>query len=243
MLIIFFNDLSIIKNTAHDDFNDKNLKNVHSIKLNSFPTLEEHLTQKTYVDQAISEGVDDSSLLRLYPDEKSNLDEQDSILANSTLTTPKTIIEVPTESYVDKKFNDPSIIKNTAYVDFNDQKIDHVRFIKGNSFPAVPEHLTAKIFVDIAIFYSVDESSLLRLDLEKKLNPDEQHSMFLKSILTSSKTILEIPNKNYVDSLHESSKNRRDLTSVFNDQDNDFDNNKLTNMESTTVNRNPSSDN
>ena len=108
---IFFNDLSIIKNTAHDDFNDKNLKNVHSIKVNSFPTLEEHLTPKIYVDQAISEGVDDSSLLRLYPDEKSNLDEQDSILANSTLTTPKTIIEVPTESYVDKKFNDPSIIK------------------------------------------------------------------------------------------------------------------------------------
>ena len=63
-----FNDPSIMKNTTHVDFNDKNLNNVQSIKVNSFPTFEEHLTPKYYVDQAISNIVDES-LLRLDPDE------------------------------------------------------------------------------------------------------------------------------------------------------------------------------
>ena len=65
-----FNDPSIIKNTTHVDFFDKNLNNVHSIKVNSFPTLEQHLTPKIDVDQAIFEGVDHSSIMRLDPDEK-----------------------------------------------------------------------------------------------------------------------------------------------------------------------------
>ena len=47
----------------------------------------------------------------------------------------------------------------------------------------------------------------------------------------------------YIDELHEINRNRRDLSSVFNDQDNEFDNNKLTNLDSVTVSRNPTSDN
>ena len=61
------NDPSIVKNNAHVD---ENHNNVFSIKANSFPTLEEHLTPKFYVDPAISKGIDDSLLLRLDPDEK-----------------------------------------------------------------------------------------------------------------------------------------------------------------------------
>ena len=63
------------------------------------------------------------------------------------------------------------------------------------------------------------------------------------SILTLPKTVIELPTKSYVDSLHESSRNRRDLSSVFNDQDNEFDNIKLTNLDSITVNRYPNLDN
>ena len=47
----------------------------------------------------------------------------------------------------------------------------------------------------------------------------------------------------YVNELHEINRNKRDLSSVFNDQDNEFDNNKLTNLDSVTVNRNPNLDN
>ena len=50
-----------------------------------------------------------------------------------------------------------------------------------------------------------------------------------------------MPTKSYYDSLHESSRIRRDLSSVFKDPDNKFDNNKLTNLDSITVNRDPSS--
>ena len=98
-------------NTTHVDLNDENLINVHSIKLGSLSTLEEHFTPEIYVDPAISDGVGDSSLLRLDPNGKLKIKEQISIILKSTLTLPKTIVEIPTKSYVDKKFNDPRIIK------------------------------------------------------------------------------------------------------------------------------------
>ena len=42
--------------------------------------------------------------------------------------------------------------------------------------------------------------------------------------------------------MRESRRNRRDLSSVSNNQDNEFDNNRLTNLDIITVNRNPNSD-
>ena len=108
--------------------------------------------------------------------------------------------------------------------------------------PAVREHLTPKNYVDPAIYYNVHEPSLLRLDPEETLDLKEQDSIILNSTLTSPKTIIELPTKNYVDSLHESSRNRRELSSVFNDQDNEFDNNNFKKLDSVSVNRDPSSD-
>ena len=128
--------------------------------------------------------------MRLDPDEKLELDERGYILFNSTLTSPKTITKLPTKNYVDNKFDDPGII-NTAHVDFNDKNLANVRFIKVNSMPAVGEHLTAKYYVDHAIFLSVHESSLLKLDPNEQLKLDEQDSIVLKSTLTSPKTKIE----------------------------------------------------
>ena len=42
------------------------------------------------------------------------------------------------------KFNDPHLIKNNDHADFDDKKLDNVRFVKVNSMPAVREHLTPK---------------------------------------------------------------------------------------------------
>ena len=98
--------------------------------------------------------------------------------------------EPVSKQYVDNKFNDPSIIKNTAHVDFNDKNLDNVRFVKVNSMPAVGEHLTAKYYVDNAISDRVNEQSLLRLDPGEKLTQD---SIILNSTLTSPKTIVELP--------------------------------------------------
>ena len=52
-----------------------------------------------------------------------------------------------------------------------------------------------------------------------------------------------MPAKSYVDSLHENRRIRLGLSSVFNDQDNEFDNNKIKILDSITVSRNPNLDN
>ena len=131
---------------------------------------------------------------------------------------------MPSKNFVNKKLNDPSITNNTAHVDFNDKNLDNVRFVKVNSKPAVREHLTPKYYVGQTISYWLGEISLLRLDADEQLKLDEQDSVIPNSALTSPKTIVELPTKSYVDSLHESSRNRRDLSSVFNDQPNEFGN-------------------
>ena len=89
-----FKDPSIIKNSAHIDLNDKNITNARFIQVNQLPQIDSHLTAKLYVDNAISDSIDESSLLRLDPNEKLT---QDSIILNFTLTSPKTILKIPTK--------------------------------------------------------------------------------------------------------------------------------------------------
>ena len=104
----FLNDPSIIKNTIHIDLKDRNTTNARFIQVNQLPQVDSHLTATLYVDNTVSNAIDEPSLLRLVPDE---ILKQDSIILNSTLTSPKATIEVPTKNYVDNKFNDPSIKK------------------------------------------------------------------------------------------------------------------------------------
>ena len=229
-----------MKNTAHIDLNDRNITNARFIQDNQLPQIDSHLTAKFYVDNAISDRVNEQSLLRLDPDEKLT---QGSIILNSTLTSPKTIIELPTKNYVDNKFNDSSIIKNTDHVDFNDKILDNVHSIKVNSYPTLDAQLTPKFYVDRFVLDHVDEGSLLRLDPKGMIHHGKLDSIFPNSSITSPRTIIELPTKSYVESLHEINRDRRDLSSVFNDQDSEFDNNKLTNLDSITVNRNPNLDN
>ena len=66
--------------------------------------------------------------------------------------------------------------------------------------------------------------------------------MIINSTLTSPKPKTKIPTKSIFRSLHESSRNGRDLTSVFNDKDNEFHKNKLSNLDSIKFNGDPSSD-
>ena len=227
--------------------------------------------------------------------------EEDIDLKNQfrikNLPDPTEIQDACSKNYVDKKFNDPSIIKNTEHYDLKDRSITNCRFLSVNQLPQIDSHLTAKLYVDKTITDCVDESSLLRLDTDEKLTQD---TIVLNFTLTSPKTIIELPTKNYIDSkfndpsiikntdhadfsnkyldnvrmitvnelpewpndltskfyvarslsellsyvneLHEINRNKRGLSSVFNDQDNEFDKNKLTNLDSVTVNRNTNLD-
>ena len=140
---------------------------------------------------------------------------QDSTILNSTFTSPKTILEIPTKNYVDNKFNDSSTIKNTDHVDFNDKILDTVHSIKVNSYPTLDEQLTPKFYVDNC----VDEESLLRLDPKGKIHYGKLDSIFLNSSITSPRTIIELPTESYVDSLHgENERSRRGLGLDFYDE-------------------------
>ena len=63
---------------------------------------------------------------------------------------------------MDHKDYDPSIIRNNTHLDFSNKNLDNVRFVKVHSMPAVPEHLTAKKYVDQTIANSLDEPTLAR---------------------------------------------------------------------------------
>ena len=166
----------------------------------------------------------------------------------TNLPDPISIREAASKNYVDKLFNDPSIINN-AHINLNDKNTTNCRFLSVNQLPQIDSHLTAKLYVD----NSIDESSLLRLDPAETLDLNNQDSIILNSSLTEPKTLIEIPTKAYIDSLHEENeRSRRDLGIDFydesndlvkNNQDNDFNDNKLTNIDSVVVNRNPTLDN
>ena len=117
----------------------------------------------------------------------------------------------------------------------NDRKITNARFFQVNQLPQNDSHLTAKLYVDRAISYSINESSLLKLVSNEKSKLDEQDSITLYSNQLTPRTRIEVPTKSYVDRLPEINRNRRDLSSVFNDQDIEFDNNTLTNLDSVAI--------
>ena len=78
--------------------NDRNITNAKFIQVNQWPQTDSQLTAKLYVHDTISKSVDGSTWLRLDPVEKLNPDELNSIVLNSTLTSPKTIYEMPKKS-------------------------------------------------------------------------------------------------------------------------------------------------
>ena len=182
-----------------------------------------HLRTK-YIESNIEEDIDLKNQYRI-----------------KSLTDPSSTRQSGSKNYVDNLFNDLSIVKNSAHIVLNDRNITNARLIQS--------HLTAKLYVDTEI----DQTSLLRLDANEKLDLDNQDSITLNSTLTDPMTIIEIPTKAYIDSLREENEqSRRDLGIDFNDesndllkdnQDKDLSDNKLTNSDSITINREPTSDN
>ena len=131
-----------------------------------------------------------------------------------------------------KKNYEDNVFKND--IDFNDVKLENIKFVKVNYQPAVNEHLTPKIYVDNAI----DESSLVRNNQDYGFNG---HNLTNINSITLNKQAVndnQVITKTYVDQFHrEEEQSRRDLGINFyyelndlieNDQDNDFNDKKFT---------------
>ena len=123
-----------------------------------------------------------------------------------------------------------------------------MKFVKVNYQPAIGQHLTPKTYVDNAI----NEISLVGNIQDNDFNNHnltEIHSITLKTLAVSVNKVIT---KAYVAQFHnDNERNRRDVgLSVYNKevdlvkniQDNDFNDNKLTNLDSVVVNGDPISD-
>ena len=179
--------------------------------------------------------------------------EEDIDLKNQyrikNLPDPISIQEAASKNYVDNLFIDSNILKNNARIDLNDRSITNTRFIQVNQLPQIDSHLTAKLYVD----KSIDEPSLVRNNQDNDFNNYNLTNINSITLNKQPEIDNEIITKAYVDQFHqENERSRRDLGLDFydessdivkNNQDNDFNDNKLTNIDSITVNRNPSSDN
>ena len=154
------------------------------------------------------------------------------------LPDPINIGETCSKNYVD------NIFKND--IDFNDVKLENNKFVKVNYQPAHPNHLTPKIYVDS----SIDEISLVRHNKDNDFSNYKLTNINSITLNKQAENDDEVITKAYVDQFHqENERSRRHLGIVFynessdlvkNNQDNNFNDNKLTNINSITINNNPS---
>ena len=126
----------------------------------------------------------------------------------------------------------------------NDRNNTNARFIQFNQLTQIDSHLTAKLYVD----NSINEPTSTR---NIQVNDFNTYNLSNINSITLNKQAAndnEVITEAYVDQFHqENERSRRDLGFDFyyesndfikNNQDNDFNNNKLTNISSITINRN-----
>ena len=115
---------------------------------------------------------------------ESNVEEGIDLKNNfrtKTLPNPTSKREPASTKHVDTKFTDPSIIKNTTHVNFNNKYFESLRFIKVNSYPSTchGEHAIAKYYVDQATSICVQGPSLISIDHNEEMKLDKKNSVFL----------------------------------------------------------------
>ena len=164
------------------------------------------------------------------------------------LPDPISIREATSKNYVDTLFNDPSIVKNTAHINLNDRNITIARFIQVNQLPQIDSHLTPKLYVD----REIDQTSLVRNNQDNDFSNYNITNMHSITLNKQAENDNEVITKAYVDQFHqENERSRREIGFDFynessdlvkNNQDNDLNDNKLTNLDSITVNRKPNRD-
>ena len=135
------------------------------------------------------------------------------------------------------------------HIDLNYRNITNTRFIQVNQLPQIDSQLIAKLTVD----NSIDEVSLVRNNQDNDFN--NNNPIKIKNITLNTQAVNDnqVITKAYVDQFHqENERSRRFLGIDFyeestellkNNQDNDLNDKKLLNINSVTVNNNPTDDN
>ena len=135
-----------------------------------------------------------------------------------SLPDPISIREATSKNYVDNLFNDPSK-KNTSHIDLIDRNITNARFIQVNQLPQVESHLTAKLYVDIAI----DEISLVRNNQDNDFNNNNLTNINSITLNTQAVDDNHVITKAYVDQFHnDKERSRRDLGIEFYNESSDL---------------------
>ena len=104
-------------------------------------------------------------------------------------------------------------------IDFNDFKLENIKFVKVNYQPAVNEHLAPKVYVDNAI----DEPSLVRNNKDNYFG--NYNLININSIILNKQAEddNEVITKAYVDQFHqENERSRRHVGLDFHDESNDL---------------------
>ena len=159
-------------------------------------------------------------------------------------------LEAASQNFVEILFKDPSILKDTAHINLTDRNITKPRFIQVIQMPQIDLHLTAELYID----NSIDEFSLLRNQNDKVFNNFDLTKINSFTLNTQAFNDNRVNTKVYIDHFHqENERSRRDLGIDFydessnlvkkNNQDKNFIDKNITNINSITTNRKPTSDN
>ena len=119
--------------------------------------------------------------------------------------------EAASKKYVDNIFEN--------HIDFNDVKLEKIKFVKVNYQPAVDTHSTPKIYVDNAM----DEISLVRNNPDNDFNSFNLTNINFITLNTQAVKNLQVITKAYADQLHqENERTRRDVGLDFYYESNDL---------------------
>ena len=214
--------INVFGNSSHDNNN----------KIDTSLFVQKPFLRKNYFGNDLEEDIDLKNQYRI-----------------KNVPDPISIREVCSKNYVDNLFNNPSILKNDTHIDLNDRNITNARFIQVNQLPQIDSHLTAKLYVD----NSIDEPSLVRNNQDNDFGNYNLTNINSITLNKQAENDDEVITKSYVDQFHqENERSRRDAGLDFydessdlvkNNQDNDLNDNKLTNINSITINNNPTDDN
>ena len=120
------------------------------------------------------------------------------------LLDPISLREPASKNYVDNIFRKD--------IDFNDVKLEHIKFVKVNYSPAIGQHLTLKVYVDNAI----DETSLVRNNKDNDFSNYNLTNINSITLNKQAENANEVITKSYVDQFHsDNERNRRDVGLLF----------------------------